>query len=209
MNILQRIVCWVINEAVEQIQREDKEHDLIYEIDSVPLVALARYIPLSQAKGNDETKYGEIPREVLWAFKDGDVSDENYQKVFDIVVDAFCTIITGEYGDEVDDITLVCIPASNQKSTAKRWKNFMAALAGKTGCKNGFKHVKAVGDNVPRHFAGRGKARPINIDKKFFAGKKIIIIDDLVNTGNTMHQAIKHFKQAGAEVMCSLAIAHT
>ena len=53
MNILQRIVCWVINEAVEQIQREDKEHDLIYEIDSVPLVALARYIPLSQAKGNE------------------------------------------------------------------------------------------------------------------------------------------------------------
>ena len=47
------------------------------------------------------------------------------------------------------------------------------------------------------------------VDKNYFNGKRVVLLDDLVNTGQTLSKAIENLRDAGADVILALSVATT
>lgn len=86
------------------------------------------------------------------------------------------------YGHKCNEYTIVCVPASSNAEYRHRFSYFS--------------HV--VQDNGNYH---------VVFDKEFFAGRKVIIFDDLVTTGTTAENFAALLQDAGAEVKGALFIA--
>ena len=68
-------------------------------------------------------------RKMIWDFKDGKRS----VKVAELVAKR----MREQFGAEVENVTLVCIPASSAAKTETRYKVFAEEVARLTGCENG------------------------------------------------------------------------
>ena len=204
-----QIVNIVIKKTLKQIRRDNEEKRVIYRnLCGVPLISLLEYVPLNASSDVSDTAEKRRNREILWVFKDGE-PNKRYSKIAKVVLSAFAYIISKLLDCDSSEYTLAFIPGSNQETTEKRWGKFSRELASALDCENGFKHLLPTKDSVPRHYIGRGKVRPLYVDEEFFDGKRVVLVDDLVNTGETMKDAIRQLRNAGAEVVCCLSVATT
>ena len=202
--IIYQIVKHVVHKTVRRIRKENEDRVFYRELDGIPLISLMEYFPLNATN----TPERQRNREIVWCFKDAQPTDKKYAVIVKEVLAKFEDIIRRLF-DDVSDITLVYIP-SDKDTSRRRWKRFSRQLAMRLGCENGFRHLRQERDSVPRHYTGgRGKPRKLIVDEEFFDGKQVILIDDLVNTGETMKKAIRHLRHAGAEVVCCLTLATT
>ena len=208
INELISIVRCIVKDEIRQLMQEDEQR-VIYRVieNNIPLISLFQYVPKSVDDTNDTER--QHNRELLWCFKDGNQDDEQYPIVVEAVLDAFMDIICKLFDNDTCNLTLTFIPASSKSTTHRRWSHFSRIIANALGCENGFKHLRPTKDSVPRHYIGRGRVRPLDVDEEFFDGKQVILIDDLVNTGETMKDAIRQLRNAGAEVVCCLSVATT
>ena len=201
--IIKMMVRDIIEDAINQMM-EDSEQTVIYRvIEDVPLISLFQYVPKSLDDSNNTVR--QQNREALWRFKDGE-DDE----IMWAVIDSFAKIIRKMLGNDTHDIALTFISASNERIGLTRWGIFSTILADEIGCINGCEHMRPRCDSVPRHYiGGRGVPRALDVDEDFFNGKRVVLIDDLVNTGETMKDAIRHLRNAGADVILALSVATT
>ena len=203
--IYQMIVKHVVHKTVRRMRKKNEDRVFYQELDGIPLISLMEYFPLNAT----DTPERQRNREIVWRFKDAHPKDKKYAVIVKEMLAKFENIIRRLF-DDVSDITLVYLPASDTETSRRRWKQFSRQLAMRLGCENGFRHLRQERDSVPRHYiGGRGKPRKLIVDKDYFKGKRIIIVDDLVNTGRTMRNAIRCLSRAGAEIVCCLALATT
>ena len=207
MTTIYQIVRHVVHKTVRRIRKENEDRVFYRDLDGIPLISLMEYFPLNATDVTD-TPERQRNREVVWCFKDAQPTDKKYAVIVKEVLAKFEDIIRRLF-DDVSDITLVYIP-SDKDTSRRRWKRFSRQLAMRLGCENGFRHLRQERDSVPRHnIGGRGKPRKLIVDKDYFRGKRVIIVDDLVNTCRTMRNAIHCLSRAGAEVVCCLTLATT
>lgn len=105
-------------------------------------------------------------------------------------------------------VFFVCIPSNSEIVNECRLKEFSNEVCYKTGMNDAFRYVKGYGDNVPKHLGGKGLSGVL-LDKKYFAGKNVVIFDDIVTSGNTMSKMITALEACGANILFIVSIART
>ena len=73
---------------------------------------------------------------------------------------------------------------------------------------NAFQYVKGISDELPKHMGGKGLLA-IDLDKSYFAGKKVVVFDDIVTHGTTMSKMIDALNKCGATVLFIISLAKT
>lgn len=201
--IIKMMVRDIIADAIKQMV-EDSEQTVIYRIiEDIPLISLFQYVPKRVDDTNDTER--QHNREALWHFKDGDDDDVMWD-----VIESFAKIIRKMLGNDTHNVVLAFIPASDMATSNRRWGIFSSIMADEIGCINGYEHMRPKRDSVPRHYiGGRGVPRELDVDEDYFDGKQVVLIDDLVNTGRTLSNAIETLQDAGADVVMALSVATT
>lgn len=136
-------------------------------------------------------------RRMIWDFKDGKRS----VKVAELVAKK----MREQFGAGVENLTLVCIPASNGKKNEARYKVFAEEVARLTGCQNAYGAITIEGGRLAIHEAKGRKvvreAEVINFDKDFFKGKQCLIFDDVLTQGHSYARFACALEKMGAEVL--------
>ena len=112
---------------------------------------------------------------------------------------------------DLSDTIIVCVPASCQHTHTRRFKRFSKELCTMIGAMNGFDHIKVNGKREKAHIA-KGSQHAIDnveIDTDFFCGKKILIVDDIMTTGQTADNFARQMEKAGAYIRMVIFLAKT
>lgn len=144
-------------------------------------------------------------RKLIWDFKEGKRS----LKVAEIVADT----LRKQFGKDISKVTFVCIPASSAGRTEIRYKAFAEEVSRLSGCKNGYKGIKIEGERMAVHETNTGKqvqpVEVITLNKRFFAGKKVVVFDDVLTRGHSYAFFACELEKAGAEVLGGYFLAKT
>lgn len=117
-------------------------------------------------------------------------------------------VLNSYFDNDISKLTLVCIPASNQLVTERRYKHMAQCLCNSTGMTNGFSYVNVVADATPKHLGGTGNPKVV-IDKQFFINKNVLLFDDIITRGSSMNNFSASLLRAGATVICGMSIGVT
>ena len=165
-------------------------------IRSIPYYFFYYYVPTRYSGLSSESDH---IRQEVWKFKDGYHQDQ--------FVDQLATKLSNTFGN-ADFLTLVCIPASTVNSNRTRYEQFSHDLCSKIHMTNGFEHISIVKEKKPSHLGGTDEA-VYELDRSFFAGKKIVLFDDVVTKGSSMQSFIDYLEEVGAKVVCCMSIGRT
>ena len=148
------------------------------------------------------TKYEANKREwsirrMIWDFKDGKRSAS--------VAELVAKKMREQFGAEVCNVTLVCIPASSGEKNEIRYKAFAEEVARLTGCRNAYKAITIEGGRLAIHETKAAKTvqtvEVIKFDKRFFKGKKCLVFDDILTQGHSYARFACALETLGAEVL--------
>lgn len=109
---------------------------------------------------------------------------------------------------DLTDTIIICIPASRQYTYTRHFKRFSKTLCDRCHAINGFDLIKVVGKHCKKHICKKDcSLANIIIDDDKLKGRKVIIIDDIVTTGQTADSFAKRIQETGADVrmVCFLA----
>lgn len=105
------------------------------------------YYPISFT---DVTTADKIVRSMIYNFKDG----KQHKHVCNLLVKK----LKDTFGDGLDLMTFVCIPASTRSVNKDRYEFFMKEVCSKTGMINGYEHVTIIREKDPSHLGGESDA---------------------------------------------------
>lgn len=151
-------------------------------------------------KFDDVTEFDWDVRYLIWDFKKG--------KRHDDVCEMLTTKLERVYGEALDLLTFVCVPASTREVNYKRYYSFMADVCSATGMANGYEHITIVKEKEPTHLGGESKAE-YAYDKDFFSGRQIILFDDVVTRGRSLARIKMELESVGAHIVAALSIGRT
>ena len=106
------------------------------------------------------------------------------------------------FGNEAQQLTLACVPASLQAHTERRFKEFSQKVCEETGMQNAYSAFSYThqtdedGDQIDT----------LHIDPNFFKGKKAVIFDDIIASGGSVAKFADQLKQLGAEIVAAIAL---
>ena len=149
---------------------------------------------------DDVTEFDWDVRYLIWDFKDGKKHDE--------VCKMLTTKLKRVYGEALDLLTFVCIPAYTREVHHKRYCSFMADVCNATGMENGYDHITIKTEKDPAHKGGTSVAE-YAYDKEFFNGRQIILFDDVVTRGRSLAKMKMELEGVGAHIVAALSIGHT
>lgn len=127
-----------------------------------------------------------------------------YDRIVNLVSSKICSTIGGS---ALSQVSFVCIPSSSAAKTKDRLEEFYEMVCSRTGMDNAFQYVHGEGENV-KHLGGTGLSQ-IQLNKRYFSGRKVVIFDDIVTSGNTMRKMVNALKECGAEILFIISIART
>lgn len=163
---------------------------------STPYYFFYYYVPPRYQMASSESQY---IREEIWKFKNGRHQDEFIDQLEKKIKHTF---------ENPNFLTLVCIPASTNEDNRIRYEHFSDVLCKKLNMTNGFRYISILKEKSPAHLGGRDVAT-YDFDKSFFKGKKVILFDDIVTKGASMHSFMDYLEEVGAKVVCCISIART
>lgn len=114
----------------------------------------------------------------------------------------------------LQDVVIVCIPASTQYAHVRRWKRFTQMLCERTGAINGFDRIQVSGSRKRAHVTGEYELvtnikHYVHIDAEYFQNRKVLVIDDIYTTGQSSAAFIAAMQAAGATVTLAMFLAKT
>lgn len=115
---------------------------------------------------------------------------------------------------DLSDTIIVGTPASSPYTHVRRYKKFLHQLCTLSGAIDGFSHVTVTGRRKKVHNTRERELcthldKYVHIDKTYFRGKKVIVVDDICTTGQTSQAFIEALEDAGAKVRFALFLAKT
>lgn len=108
----------------------------------------------------------------------------DHQNAVDKAIKDVSELITDTFSDEAKSITLVCIPASTEANTKRRFERFSQEVCDKTGMENAYDRI----------------------NEDFLKGKNVIIFDDIIASGSSICRFANHILSLGANVICAIAL---
>lgn len=136
---------------------------LIGDIDGIPVIFFFRYVP--KCEGDDNNATESALRELLWRLKDGE------RDVCDVFTKLLFRFLHRHLHQTCKMTTFAFVPASTEESTFARWDIMAQELSEMLDCDNGFEYLMPARESVPRHFIGKGRPRPLDLDEGYFKGK--------------------------------------
>ena len=158
---------------------------------------LLDYLPSRYRK---PTPAQEAARQLAFKFKRGDCPGT--------IIKGLAACINQHKGTN----TVVCsVPASARDRTLRRYNTLGANLTRMTGVPFSFTAISKVTDSQPGHIAGRSSdpAAGFRFDADFFSGKDVILLDDILTSGNTMGSTARRLIERGARSVVGLVLART
>ena len=120
--------------------------------------------------------------------------------------------LTRQYGSLLDDFVVVFAPCSAQWKYNKRF-GYLAAMLNKEGIKTANEHVRIYGERKPTHNGGSHHVSEdiyhVTVDSSFFAGKNVILFDDLLTSGQTITEFKEQLEAAGAYIDREIFVGRT
>lgn len=155
------------------------------------------YYPISFT---DVTTADKIVRSMIYNFKDG----KQHKQVCNLLVKK----LKDTYGDGLDLMTFVCIPASTRSINKDRYEFFMKEVCSKTGMRNGYEHVTIIREKEPSHLGGESDAE-FDYDEDFFKDSFVILFDDVVTRGHSLFRMKRELEDCGATIVGAISIGRT
>jgi len=144
-------------------------------------------------------------RRLIWNFKNGchNFTTLAAERVADALYNTLCS----------RDVIFCCIPASSEAKNTRRYERFSTLVSQKIGITNGFSHIKIQGNRLAIHESRHNKTlesvQVIDFDADFFAGRDVVIFDDIITTGSSFKQFTKSLESLGARVIGGVFLAKT
>lgn len=115
---------------------------------------------------------------------------------------------------DLTETAIVCVPASTRCSNARRWKRFSMLLCQYTGATDGFDRIQVHGSRRRAHKTGDYELATnikhyVHIDAEWMCGRKVVVIDDIITTGQSSAAFIGALEAAGATVVMAVFLAKT
>jgi predicted amidophosphoribosyltransferase len=136
-------------------------------------------------------------RKLIWDFKNGERSAA--------VAELVAKKLREQFGAATEGITLACIPASTEEKNEKRYQLFCQEVARLAGCQTAYDAITVEGGRLAIHETKCSKTMQevavIKLDAPFFAGKKVVIFDDVLTQGNSYARFACELERLGAEVL--------
>lgn len=139
--------------------------------------------------------------EMIYRFKDGIYDDE-------LLEELVCLCESMSLGK---DKLLVCIPASTQSATDRRYRRFSADLSARLAWKDGYGIMMPV-DRIPCHLTGERRMlgeKNYYLQKSLLRGRKVVLFDDILTTGTTLFSVAGLIERAGGQVLGTVFIGRT
>lgn len=149
-------------------------------------------------------------RRMVWNFKNNQekVHDEENAKAVEWAVKQAEEIIVTTFGKEnAQYITFVCIPASSQEMSERRYKAFAEKLCKATGMIDSFNYIKVTHAKAEVHTGGKSFSHDmLEYDPNFFKGKYVLLFDDIITTGSSMKSFKAKLQELGSTVIGGMSI---
>ena len=161
---------------------------------------LMEYLP----KRYSATMKQESDRQVIYDFKNGYCSLSLMNTIVECIKE-----IKNETGG---NIWRVCfIPASTHHKTACRYQKLATFIEKETGIACDYHTILTIQDQESGHITGKktNPAENFNIKTSDVAGKKIIVIDDIITRGKTFQMVAEKLMAMGATTVTGLFLAKT
>lgn len=159
------------------------------------------YLPVKYAADNNAWKV----RRFIWAFKDGQFSKYAASLVAKKLLEQF--------GADCENMVFVCVPASSHDKNEARYHEFSEEVSRLSGIGNAFTHVSVEGERLAIHESKGAKhvnsVQVVNFDKDFFAGKKVLVFDDVITRGYSYSRFACALESLGASVIGGIFLAKT
>lgn len=151
------------------------------------------YLPTRYEANKQEWKI----RKMIWDFKEGKRSIK--------VAEMVAKKIREQFGAKTNEITFACIPASAEVANQKRYEAFSNEVCRLAGTINAFTAIRIEGERLAVHESRSSKVvntvQVLDIDKNFFAGKKVLVFDDILTQGYSYACFSCALESYGAEVL--------
>lgn len=185
---------------------------------TVKCFSLYYYYPTSCEWDANETEW-EI-RKLIWNFKANPHKQQSETLIMlshgsacQTIIPLLKKVLDFYFGQYTNMLTLVCIPASTQKVTERRYKDFSEELCKLTGMNNAYSYVNITKDGISKNDPGNtsGHSIPVevNLDSDFFKDKYVILFDDVITTGASVERFKNKMENAGATVIAALSVGKT
>lgn len=201
-----------------QQENERKEKEL-YELNSCVRIwdelycglkysSLLRYYPTTCEFDATQDEWAD--RWLVWHFKNtpGKTSPIQHKQALDNLMPRLTRLLKATFGDKLQLLTLVCIPAASKENNNARFKDFSERLSSGTGMDNAFEHIQIIEDATPKHLGGTG-IPVLHFDDTFFKGRYILLFDDVITKGNSMLRFKNKLELLGASVIAGISIGKT
>ena len=175
---------------------------------NIPYNFLLHYYPTTCDFEATEDEWDD--RRLVWNFKNtpGKTSEEEHEEAIDEVIPRLTSLLENTFGNYLDLLTLVCIPASSEANNNARFEDFSERLTNETDMDNAFDHIQVVEDATPKHLGGTGTP-VLHFDENFFKGRYILLFDDVITKGNSMLRFKLKLEALGATVIAGVSVGKT
>lgn len=173
-----------------------------------PYKFLLHYYPTTCDFEATEDEWND--RWLVWNFKNtpGKTSEKEHEEALNKVIPRLNSLLENTFGNYLDLLTLVCIPASSEANNNARFEGFSKRLTNETDMDNAFDHIQVVKDATPKHLGGTGT--PIlHFDEDYFKGRYILLFDDVITKGNSMLLFKRKLEALGAIVIAGVSVGKT
>lgn len=182
-------------------------------VQEVPCFSLFPYLPITDPA--ESTSENWEVRTLIWDFKANPQHDEplwltlkKNRKASDRVVQPLARVLSACFQRCLSKLTLVCAPASSQAVQERRYRYFSNLLCKQTGMTDAYPFIRVVVDGEAKHAGGKAKAE-LCFDRHFFRGRYVLLFDDVITKGTTMHELKVELESLGAVVIGGCSIGRT
>lgn len=147
-------------------------------------------------------------REMINNFKNNsELTDPiSHQIALDKAISLVLPLLRDTFGEALKQLTLVCIPASTAEQTAARFEEFAQRVTEATGMTNGYDHITVVAD---KDGIGDSHLPEYAIDSDFFAGRKVLLFDDIMVTGGSVNKFATRLSDADIDIVAAIVLGKT
>lgn len=126
----------------------------------------------------------------------------DHQQAVDKAIDLVASYLKKVFNSSLSQLTLVCIPASLQKNTERRFHKFSEKVCEATGMENAY---NAFSFTTTKDEDG-DEIDTLHIDEDFFKGRQVVIFDDIIASGGSVVRFAQKLEELGAKVVAALAL---
>ena len=169
---------------------------------------LVDYYPTNRYDDATEDMWDD--RWTVWNFKNtpGKTSSERHDEALEDIVPRVTDILENTFGDLLNQLTLVCVPASSSANNTARYEEFSNMLCSYTGMDNSYDEISIVTDATPKHLGGTGKPE-VSYNEDYFDGRFVILFDDVITSGRSLLRMKQKIESMGATVICAFTVGKT